>query len=331
MTKAIYKITNIIDHKIYVGQHLVNKYYDDPIKDNYKGSGLILKRIKQKYNWYEDFKFEIIEFCKNSAELNEREIYWIEYYKNIYGKLCCNIATGGRGGASTGDSVRKAIASNREKYHQIWKKSSEQKSKRVLVVFDFVSPLNNKVFAAGTIFKSAFDASTQIGYSSKTSMAVLMSRKYHPGQWYLKQKGARWGYDFVTAFQYINNDYCPSQLIDIQRYHRSIENKFYDSLATTTIQKVNKSAQTVARKVVCMSSFTSPLNHKHFKKGTTFESIMLCSEAVGFKQNALNNVMRHPKHKGDWYNGYGNQRQYIASFAYVDELTDDQKQQLAIQ
>jgi hypothetical protein len=65
----IYKITNLINNKIYVGKDSKN----DP---KYLGSGLYINRAIKKYG-KENFKKEILEYCDNSQELNEREIFWI--------------------------------------------------------------------------------------------------------------------------------------------------------------------------------------------------------------------------------------------------------------
>ena len=80
----IYITTNMINGKIYVVQ-------DTNDNDNYYGSGWILKAAIAKYG-KENFKKEIIEYCKSKEELNEREIYWIEKLSPQY-----NIAKGGQG------------------------------------------------------------------------------------------------------------------------------------------------------------------------------------------------------------------------------------------
>lgn len=86
MTIGIYKIENLIDHKVYIGQSLnieerwkhhkrnafcVNLGYDYP-----------LYKAIRKYK-LENFLFEIIEKCSPEI-LNEREQFWINYY-NSYG------------------------------------------------------------------------------------------------------------------------------------------------------------------------------------------------------------------------------------------------------
>lgn len=83
----IYKTTNQINGKFYVGQ-------DSKNNPDYLGSGLILNRAINKYG-KDNFVKEIIEECSSKEELNEREIYWInklDATKNY------NIAIGGNGG-----------------------------------------------------------------------------------------------------------------------------------------------------------------------------------------------------------------------------------------
>jgi group I intron endonuclease len=81
----IYKTTNLINGNFYIGQDSKN----DP---TYLGSGTLLKRAIKKHG-QENFKKEIIEYCNNKIQLNEREIFWINELKPIY-----NIAKGGSGG-----------------------------------------------------------------------------------------------------------------------------------------------------------------------------------------------------------------------------------------
>lgn len=66
----IYKITNIINNKIYVGQ-------DSQNRKNYFGSGLLIKRAITKYG-IENFKKEILEECETIEKLNEKETFWIQ-------------------------------------------------------------------------------------------------------------------------------------------------------------------------------------------------------------------------------------------------------------
>lgn len=62
----IYKTTNLVNNKIYIGQSKKNK-------PEYLGSGKILKKAIKKYG-IEKFKKEILCVCKDKTELNQKEI-----------------------------------------------------------------------------------------------------------------------------------------------------------------------------------------------------------------------------------------------------------------
>lgn len=83
----IYKTTNIINGKVYVGKS------EKPINDLYLGSGKILKQAIKKYG-IENFKKEIIEHCSSIEELNKREIFWIKELNSQYSNGY-NISSGG--------------------------------------------------------------------------------------------------------------------------------------------------------------------------------------------------------------------------------------------
>lgn len=77
-TKSIYKITNNINHKIYIGQSVnpIERFRHHCLPSAAKDNSLIDKAI-QKYG-KENFTLEIIE--KDIENYNEREQYWISYY-----------------------------------------------------------------------------------------------------------------------------------------------------------------------------------------------------------------------------------------------------------
>lgn len=89
----IYKTTNNINGKIYIGK----KHSSSFIKDYY-GSGKLINRAIDKYG-IENFSVEIIEECETLEELNLKEKYYIKYLESNYklGKGY-NIASGGDGG-----------------------------------------------------------------------------------------------------------------------------------------------------------------------------------------------------------------------------------------
>ena len=84
---GIYKFTNLINGKIYVGQSRnIERRYKDHLnraKNNFASNNeyntLIHKAIR-KYG-VENFSFEILEEC-SIKELNNKEEYWINYYNS---------------------------------------------------------------------------------------------------------------------------------------------------------------------------------------------------------------------------------------------------------
>ena len=105
----IYKITNLINHKIYIGKDTTS----DP---NYFGSGLLIKRAFVKYG-KENFIKEVIDITGDYDELSKKEIYWISKYKSTDKKIGYNIAPGGEGGDTLSnhpdlDLIREKISKN---------------------------------------------------------------------------------------------------------------------------------------------------------------------------------------------------------------------------
>jgi group I intron endonuclease len=96
----IYKTTNLINGKFYIGQDSKN----DP---SYFGSGKLLKRAIEKYG-IENFTKEILEECVSQTHLNEQEKYWIE--KTNAKMLGYNIAGGGQGGNTYTEETKKRIS-----------------------------------------------------------------------------------------------------------------------------------------------------------------------------------------------------------------------------
>jgi group I intron endonuclease len=92
----IYKVTNIITNKIYIGQRTCTI---NPIKDNnYLGSGVKLRSSKKKHG-IENFVKEILEICTKET-LDEREIFWIKELDSMNPEIGYNLVEGGRYGIS---------------------------------------------------------------------------------------------------------------------------------------------------------------------------------------------------------------------------------------
>ena len=87
---VIYKTTNLVNGKIYIGQDKHNN-------PRYLGSGKILHLAFQKHG-IENFKKEIVEVCESQEMLNQREEFWISFYDSTNRNIGYNIALGGNGG-----------------------------------------------------------------------------------------------------------------------------------------------------------------------------------------------------------------------------------------
>ena len=89
----IYKTTNLINKKIYIGQKKSKIF----LENKYLGSGLYLKRAVKKYG-KENFKVELIAWASNREELNNLEKYYILKYNSLNSNIGYNIANGAFGG-----------------------------------------------------------------------------------------------------------------------------------------------------------------------------------------------------------------------------------------
>jgi group I intron endonuclease len=85
----IYKTTNLINGKIYVGQ-------DSKNDKNYLGSGVILKKAIKKYG-LESFKKEVIDIANTKEELDLKEIFWINKLNSTDKFIGYNLSNGGNG------------------------------------------------------------------------------------------------------------------------------------------------------------------------------------------------------------------------------------------
>lgn len=94
---GIYKITNTINGKVYIGQskNLKSRLRDHKNKPFYNNNEFDspLHRAIRKYG-LDNFFMETVEECLEE-QLNEREIYWIKYYNSTDKTLGYNILTGG--------------------------------------------------------------------------------------------------------------------------------------------------------------------------------------------------------------------------------------------
>lgn len=90
---GIYKITNIINNKCYIGQSInIKRRWEEHLYANTHCTFLRYAMAKYGRN---AFTFEVLEECPQD-QLNSREQYWIQYY-NSYGENGYNLTMGGDG------------------------------------------------------------------------------------------------------------------------------------------------------------------------------------------------------------------------------------------
>jgi group I intron endonuclease len=92
---GIYKITNRVNQKFYIGQSKdIEKRWKDHKQEKSRKQNTILQRAFAKYG-IENFDFEVLQEC-TKEELNELEVKYIAEFK-AQGKAEYNIAEGGYG------------------------------------------------------------------------------------------------------------------------------------------------------------------------------------------------------------------------------------------
>ena len=87
---GIYKITNKINGKIYIGQsnNCERRFQEHCAPSRAKNSRIPVDLAIKKYG-KENFSFEVVEQC-NLELLNSREEYWIKYFNSIKDGYNCN-------------------------------------------------------------------------------------------------------------------------------------------------------------------------------------------------------------------------------------------------
>lgn len=124
----VYKITNLINNKIYIGVHST-----DDLNDGYMGSGRAIKNAIRRYG-VENFKKEIlVDF--ETAEIAYRLEKMLVDEKFINRKDTYNAKVGGAGGRPS-DEVRQKIseAMSGEKHRNFGKHHSEETKRKMSLV-----------------------------------------------------------------------------------------------------------------------------------------------------------------------------------------------------
>jgi len=115
----IYKTTNLLSNKYYVGMHSTSN-----LKDGYLGSGTRLRRAIRKHG-KENFQIEILEFLDSREELVQREKELVNEAL-LQDPMCINLKLGGSGGMYTKEVCSKGGTASMTSH---WKDPEFQKRK----------------------------------------------------------------------------------------------------------------------------------------------------------------------------------------------------------
>lgn len=109
----IYKATNLINNKVYIGQ---TKNTLEFRKNQHYRSAKCNTRPKYGYFYIdlikygmENFKFEVVEYVSDINKLDERERYWISFYNSTDEKYGYNLDNGGCKGNLKSEETRHKI------------------------------------------------------------------------------------------------------------------------------------------------------------------------------------------------------------------------------
>lgn len=96
----VYKITNTVNGKIYIGQvsnKTVQDRFNRHIKEARFNHPMLIDKAIYKYG-ADNFVVEQIDIASSKEELNQKEKYWIKYYNSTDKNIGYNLTEGGEGG-----------------------------------------------------------------------------------------------------------------------------------------------------------------------------------------------------------------------------------------
>lgn len=189
----IYKTTNKINGKIYVGKDAHNR-------PTYLGSGIILRRAIAKYG-KENFIKEIIDRCQTLDELSKREIFWIKQLKSNDSKVGYNLTNGGDGGDTYSylditqkERRRKILTEAAKKFNnsEEGRKLSSDNSKRMWKNAKHRELIRNKMLGREILWKDKISRSISEWHKTNPISKEARLRATE------KTREKMTGYEFVT-------------------------------------------------------------------------------------------------------------------------------------
>ena len=94
---GIYKIENLINHKVYIGQSVVVENRLNHHKQMLNNDKHFCPHLQHAWNKYgkDNFSFEVLEECLKE-ELDAKETYWLDYYGGYESEITYNQRSAGQ-------------------------------------------------------------------------------------------------------------------------------------------------------------------------------------------------------------------------------------------
>lgn len=218
---GIYKITNMVNGKVYIGQ--TNDIYTRWRKHKYtyenpKENNQVIYRAMRKYG-LENFSFEIILECEE-WELNEWEIYFIEIYKSYINRKDSNGYNQNKGGGGVrGLKMSKETKEKMKKSKKNISKETKQKMKENHAdVSRGKHPNAKKVICENKVFDCARDCAEYYNKNYGTVLCWLNHDNPMPEEWYLK--GLRYEDEDIENYKYYTKDHRKGKKVIFTEEHK---------------------------------------------------------------------------------------------------------------
>ncbi len=123
---VIYKITNTINGKLYIGQTINLEKRIIKHKTVSKKNKLPLYQSIRKYGW-DNFKFEEIDSAQTKPELDTKEVYWIQHLNTRDSNIGYNTSIGG-----SFANLGSKWSTEQKKSHSLKLKAAFKKGERII-------------------------------------------------------------------------------------------------------------------------------------------------------------------------------------------------------
>ena len=207
---GIYGIRNIINGMIYIGQsHNIHKRW---IQHKYELNTQIHhnRKLQNAWNKYgeENFYFFVIEKCEQDI-INEREIFWIDYYNSANRDCGYNLSTGGE------NSSEGSVWSDEMK-----DKASKLRNPKKVVQVDIYGNIVK-------IWRSASNADRTLGLNSSNIIKCCEHKAIHCGNylWFYEDDAMMNNKNAIREFVMNNSSYFNIPILQYDLYGNLI-NKF---------------------------------------------------------------------------------------------------------